>query len=179
MKKSYSSVSIKQETWQPAVDSYHAAERRMNKKWGWYVWAKICRPEMSQKLRAARGRYLDAIRDRDHQLIVQCCENLVRGLKAVDEELSRDQSPDDVFYLHQKIDGKHFYFVNDQLDMQRILPVMKGKDPVVYTMAEIVRVLSSESMAAPNSIKQAFPGAKLQSVEFKHNREQLDDEIPF
>jgi len=179
MKKPYSSVSVKQETWQPAVDAYHAAENLMNKKWGWYVWAKICSPETAQKLRAARERYLDAVRDRDHHLIVKCCQNLTKGLEVVDQEISAKHKPDDVFYLYRRIDGRNFYFVNDQMDMQRVLPLMKGKDPVVYTMEEIVRVLSSEAMAKPNEIKQAFPGAELQSVEFKHNREQIDDEIPF
>lgn len=177
--KSYSTVSIKKESWDAAVESYHAAENLMNKKWGWYVWAKICSPETAMKLRAARGRYLDAVRSRDHNLIVKCCDNLVKGLEFVDKEISAKHRPDDVFYLYRRIGDKNFYFVNDQLDMQRVIPLMKGKDPVVYTMEEIVRVLSAESMAKPNEIKQAFPGAELQSVEFKHNREQIDDEIPF
>ena len=179
MKKTSSFASVKPDSWQPSVDAYHARESLMNKKWGWYAWAKMCRPELSQKLRAARERYLDAVRDRDHASIVKCCENLVRGLDVVDRELSEKQQPDEVFYLHKRIDGRNFYFVNDQLDMHRVLPVTKGKDPVIYTMDEIVRVLSSEAMKAPNAIKQSFPGAELSSVEFKHNREQLDDEIPF
>jgi len=69
--------------------------------------------------------------------------------------------------------------VSDQLDMQRVLPLMKGKDPIVYTLPEIVAILEADKVDTADVIKQQFPGAFISSIEFKHNQEQLDDEVPF
>jgi hypothetical protein len=172
-------IELKPEAWAGAQNAFLAQEDLMHKKWGWGVWQRMCAPEMASKYRAARERYLDAIRDRDREAVEGSCSNLVKGLRMIDEDISKHHKPDDVFYLHARIEGRHFYMVSDQMDMQRILPVMKGKDPVVYTLDEVVRIISAHCMDAPNNIKQMFPGAELRSVEFKHNKDQVDDQVPF
>jgi predicted ATPase len=172
-------IELKPEPWDAAQRSFLAHEERMHKKWGWGVWQQMCAPELASKYRAARERYLDAIRDRNREAVEGSCSNLVKGLKMIDEAISREHKPDDVFYLHARIEGRNFYLVSDQIDMQRILPIMKGKDPVVYTMDEVVRIIAASCMDAPNNIKQMFPGAKLQSVQFQHNKDQVDDQVPF
>ena len=85
----------------------------------------------------------------------------------------------DVFYLQARIHGKNYYFVNDKLDMQRVIPLMKGKDPVVYMMEEIVTIIEAHGTDVADTIKSAFPGSTVHSIQFKHNKDQLDDEIPF
>lgn len=160
-----------------AVESFHAAEERMNRKWGWYAWQKMAQPETAAKYRMARQKYLDAM-DGVGDLI-KCCQNLVKGLKVIDGQLLEERAPADVFYLTARINKKNYYFVSDQLDMQRVLPLMKGKDPIVYTLDEIVRILEADKVDVADEIKKQFPGAYVSSIEFKHNMEQLDDEIPF
>ncbi len=160
-----------------AVESFHFAEERMNRKWGWYAWQKMTTPELAAKYRSARHKYLDAM-DGVGDLI-KCCQNLVKGLQVIDGQLCEAGAPDDVFYLTARINKKNYYFVSDQLDMQRVLPLMKGKDPVVYTLQEIVTIIEADKVNVADNIKQAFPGAHISSIEFKHNQEQLDDEIPF
>ena len=63
--------------------------------------------------------------------------------------------------------------------MHRILPVVKGKEPIVYTMEEIVRIIEASMTKEADNIKQAFPVAELQSIAFKHRANIVDDEIPF
>jgi len=162
-----------------AVEAFMTAEQEMNKRWGWYAWQKMASPEIVAKYRKARERYLVALDLKNPEHLIECCENLVKGLKAIDRQLLEERRPDDVFYLQARINKKNYYFVSDQLDMQRILPLMKGKDPIVYTLQEIVTILEADKVDVADEIKQQFPGAFVQSIEFKHNQEQLDDEIPF
>jgi hypothetical protein len=111
--------------------------------------------------------------------LVQCCENLVKGLKVIDRQLLEERAPGDVFYLQARINKTNYYFVSDRLDADRILPLTKGKDPVIYSLDEIVRIIEAGSVKEADTIKQAFPGAQLQSIAFKHTARREDDEIPF
>jgi hypothetical protein len=160
-----------------AVESFHAAETQMNRKWGWYAWQKMTTPDLAAKYSKARQRYMDAIDGIGD--LVKCCENLSKGLKVIDRQLLEERAPDDVFYLTARINKKNYYFVSDQMDMQRVLPLMKGKDPIVYTLDEIVTIIQADKVDVADEIKKQFPGAYVRSIEFKHNQEQLDDEIPF
>ena len=107
------------------------------------------------------------------------CENLVKGLRLIDDEISVNNKPDEVFYLQARINKKNYYFVSDPLDMHRIMPIVKGKDPIVYTMNEIVKIIEAAATKEADAIKQTFPGAELQSIAFKHNLDFKEDEIPF
>lgn len=167
------------EPWNAAQQSFIAAEERMNKKWGWYTWHSMASPELAQKYQSARRRYLDAIRSREAGVVVDMCSNLVKGLNAIDAEISGNNKPDDVFYLQARINKRNYYFVSDHMDMQRVIPLMKGKDPVVYQLDEIVRIIEAGSVTDADGIKAAFPGATVKNIQFKHNSEQLDDEVPF
>jgi hypothetical protein len=160
-----------------AYESFHAAENHMNKKWGWYAWQKMTTPDLAAKYAKARQRYMDAMDGVGD--LVKCCENLVKGLKVIDGQLLEERAPDDVFYLTARINKKNYYFVSDQLDMNRVLPLMKGKDPVVYCLDEIVTIIEADKINVSDEIKRQFPGAFVKSIEFKHNAEQMDDEIPF
>lgn len=160
-----------------AYESFHQAEEWMNKKWGWYAWQKMTTPDLAAKYAKARQRYMDAMDGIGD--LVKCCENLVKGLKVIDGQLLEERAPDDVFYLTARINKKNYYFVSDQLDMNRIIPLMKGKDPIVYTLDEIVKIIEADKIDVADEIKRNFPGAYVRSIEFKHNQEQLDDEIPF
>ena len=160
-----------------AYESFHAAENQMNKKWGWYAWQKMTTPELAAKYAKARQKYMDAIDGVGD--LVKCCDNLVKGLKVIDRQLHEVQEPAGVFYLTARINKRNYYFVSDQLDMQRVIPIMKGKDPAVYCLDEIVKIIEADKIDIADQIKRNFPGAHIQSIEFKHNQEQLDDEIPF
>jgi len=177
--KKQSNIHLGVEPWDAAQKSFIAAEERMNKKWGWYTWHSMAAPEIAQKYRAARERYMSAIRSRDTQVVVDMCSNLVKGLNAIDAEISQRNKPDDVFYLQARINKRNYYFVSDDMDMQRVIPLMKGKDPVVYQLDEITRIIEAGSVDDADEIKAAFPGATIKSIQFKHNQDQVDDEIPF
>ena len=149
----------------------------MNRKWGWYAWQKMTTPDLAAKYSKARQRYLDAMNGIGD--LVKCCDNLVKGLQVIDRQLLEERAPDDVFYLTARIKGKNYYFVSDQLDMNRVLPLMKGKEPIVYCLDEIVTIIEADKVDTAEEIKKAFPGSFIRSIEFRHNAEQLDDEIPF
>lgn len=161
---------------QAAIESFMTAENQMNKKWGWYAWFKMTTPELAAKYQGARERYMKIKSDAEK---IKACENLVKGLRVIDNQLCEAGGVSDVFYLQARIAGRNYYFVNDKLDMQRVIPIMKGKDPVVYMMDEIVTIIEAHGTSVADTIKSAFPGAAVSSIEFKHNQEQLDDEIPF
>ena len=161
---------------QAAIESYMTAENQMNKRWGWYAWFKMTSPELAAKYQGARERYLK-IGDPDEK--IKAAQNLTKGLAVIDQQLREAGERSDVFYLQARINGRNYYFVNDKLDMQRVIPLMKGKDPVVYMMDEIVTIIEANGTGAADAIKSAFPSAELTSIAFKHNQEQLDDEIPF
>lgn len=161
---------------QAAIESFMVAENQMNKKWGWYAWFKMTTPEIAAKYQAARERYMNA---REAGEKIKCCENLVKGLAVIDRQLCEAGGAADVFYLQARINGRNYYFVSDKLDMQRVIPLMKGKDPVVYMLDEIVTIIEAHGTDVADTIKSAFPSAAVSSIEFKHNQEQLDDEIPF
>jgi hypothetical protein len=161
---------------QAAIESFMTAENQMNKKWGWYAWFKMTTPELAAKYQGARERYLKI---KDPADKIKACENLSKGLKVIDQQLCEAGERSDVFYLQARINGRNYYFVNDKLDMQRVIPLMKGKDPVVYMMDEIVTIIEAHGTDVADTIKSVFPGAAVSSIEFKHNKDQLDDEIPF
>ena len=161
---------------QAAIESFMTAENEMNKRWGWYAWFKMTTPEIAAKYQGARERYMKIS---DPQEKIKAAQNLTKGLKVIDDQLREAGTVSDVFYLQARIDGRNYYFVNDKLDMQRVIPLMKGKDPVVYMMDEIVTIIEAHGTNVADTIKSAFPGASVSSIQFKHNKEQLDDEIPF
>ena len=161
---------------QAAIESFMTAENEMNKRWGWYAWFKMTTPEIAAKYQGARERYMKIS---DPQEKIKAAQNLTKGLKVIDDQLREAGAVSDVFYLQARIDGRNYYFVNDKLDMQRVIPLMKGKDPVVYMMDEIVTIIEAHGTSVADTIKSAFPGASVSSIQFKHNKEQLDDEIPF
>ena len=161
---------------QAAIESFMVAENEMNKKWGWYAWFKMTSPEIAAKYQNARERYL-TISDPDEK--IRACENLVKGLRAIDNQLREAGGVGDVFYLQARIAGRNYYFVNDKLDMQRVIPLMRGKDPVVYMLEEIVTIIEAHGTDVADTIKAAFPSAMVSSIQFKHNQDQEDDEIPF
>lgn len=152
------------------------AENQMNKKWGWYAWFKMTSPELAAKYQGAREKYLTIS---DPQEKIQAAQNLTKGLKVIDEQLREAGEGVDVFYLQARIGGRNYYFVSDKLDMQRVIPLMKGKDPVVYMLEEIATIIEAHGTDTADTVKAAFPSAEVRSIQFKHNQEQLDDEIPF
>ena len=161
---------------QAAIESFMVAENQMNKKWGWYAWFKMTTPELAAKYQGARERYLTIT---DPEQKIKAAQNLSKGLKVIDDQLREAGGVGDVFYLQARIAGRNYYFVSDKLDMQRVIPLMKGKDPVVYMLDEIVTIIEAHGTDVADTLKAAFPGAEVKSIQFKHNKDQLDDEIPF
>ena len=161
---------------QAAIESFMTAENQMNKKWGWYAWFKMTTPELAAKYQGARERYLTIT---DPEQKIKAAQNLSKGLKVIDDQLREAGGVGDVFYLQARIAGRNYYFVSDKLDMQRVIPLMKGKDPVVYMLEEIVTIIEAHGTDVADTLKAAFPGAEVKSIQFKHNKDQLDDEIPF
>jgi len=172
-----SKIEIQSNPWDAAQRSFLAAEERMTKKWGLGAWMKMARPELAQKYRSARERYLNALRTREAGVVIATCENLVKGLKVIDQEISQEHKPDDVFYLHARIEGRNYYMVSDRMDMERVLPLMKGKDPVVFTLEEVATVLAAKELKEAVELKNMFPGAQIQKIEY--HKEHVDDAIPF
>ena len=148
-----------------------AAEERMNKRWGFHAWRRLCSPSMAEKYDNLRRQWYQT---KDARL----ADNLVKGLKMIDAEISESNKPDDFYYLHFRGKERDYYLVADEFDQQRVTAKMK-KDSVVFTLAEVIEVMEAKSLADIRTIKAAFPTSKLQNVSFKHTAESIDDEIPF
>mgnify|MGYP003633889108 FL=1 len=155
--------------------AFEAAEARMNKRWGFHAWSKLCSPEMAAKYAAIREKYST---EKDPQLKIKCLDNLAKGLKVIDGQISESNKPDDFYYLHTRVEGRNYYLVADQFDQQRVMTKVKGKDPVIFTMDEVVKVMEADQFADIKRIKQGFPGSTLTDVKFNY-AEAVDDEIPF
>lgn len=151
-------------------DNLLAAEERMNKKWGHYAWKRLCLPSMAEKYDRLRKQWFESKN-------VELADNLIKGLKMIDEEISKSNHPDDFYYLHFKGKERDYYFVADQFDQQRVTAKMK-KDSVVFTLAEVAEVMEAKSLADIRRIKAEFPTSTLQNVQFNHSPE-VEDEIPF
>ena len=148
-----------------------AAEERMNKRWGVHAWRRLCSPSMAEKYDNLRRQWYQTKNAR-------LADNLVKGLKMIDAEISESNKPDDFYYLHCKGEERDYYLVADEFDQQRVTAKMK-KDSVVFTLPEVIEVMEAKSLAEIRNLKAAFPTSKLQNVSFKHTPESIDDEIPF
>lgn len=148
-----------------------AAEERMNKRWGFHAWRRLCSPSMAEKYDNLRRQWYQTKNAR-------LADNLVKGLKMIDAEISESNKPDDFYYLHCKGKERDYYLVADEFDQQRVTAKMK-KDSVVFTLPEVIEVMEAKSLAEIRNLKAAFPTSKLQNVSFKHTPESIDDEIPF
>ena len=148
-----------------------AAEERMNKKWGFHAWRRLCSPSMAEKYDNLRRQWFQS---KDSKL----ADNLVKGLGMIDAEISESHKPDDFYYLHFKGQERDYYFVADEFDQQRVTAFMK-KDSVVFTLAEVAEVMEAKSLADIRALKVAFPTSKLQNVTFNHSPEDINNAIPF
>ena len=149
-----------------------AAEERMNKKWGHHAWRRLCSPSMAEKYQTLRRQWFET---KD----VKLADNLVKGLSMIDAEISESHKPDDFYYLHHKGKEMEYFLVADEFDQQRVTAKMKGKDCVVFTVAEVMEVMEAQKMADLKRIKASFPTSKLQNVTFNHDAGDINDEIPF
>ena len=149
-----------------------AAEERMNKKWGHHAWRRLCSPSMAEKYQSLRRQWFQT---KD----VMLAENLVKGLGMIDAEISESHKPDDFYYLHYKGKEMEYFLVADEFDQQRVTAKMKGKDCVVFTVAEVMEVMEAQKMADLRRIKAEFPTSRLQNVTFNHGAGDINDEIPF
>ena len=149
-----------------------AAEERMNKKWGHHAWRRLCSPSMAEKYQTLRRQWFET---KD----VKLADNLIKGLSMIDTEISESHKPDDFYYLHHKGKEMEYFLVADEFDQQRVTAKMKGKDCVVFTVAEVMEVMEAQKMADLKRIKASFPTSKLQNVTFNHDAGDINDEIPF
>ena len=154
-----------------AEKSLIAAEERMNKKWGFHAWRRLCSPGMAEKYDKLRRQWFET---KD----IQLADNLVKGLAMIDAEISESHKPDDFYYIHFKGQERDYYFVADEFDQQRVTAFMK-KDSVVFTLAEVAEVMEAKSLADIRQIKAAFPTSRLQNVTFNHDAGDINDTIPF
>ena len=156
----------------PSTEALLAAEERMNKKWGHHAWSRLCSPGMADKYFKLRSQWYETKN-------VQLADNLVKGLAMIDAEISQSNKPDDFYYLHHKGEEMEYFFVADEFDQQRVTAKMKGKNCVVFTLAEVAEVMEAKKMADLREIKAAFPTSRLQNVTFHHEAGDINDEIPF
>ena len=156
----------------PSTEALLAAEERMNKKWGHHAWSRLCSPGMADKYATLRKQWYETKN-------VQLADNLVKGLAIIDAEISQSNKPDDFHYLHHKGEEMEYFFVADEFDQQRVTAKMKGKNCVVFTLAEVAEVMEAKKMAELNRIKASFPTSRLQNVTFHHDAGDINDEIPF
>ena len=152
-------------------DNLLAAEAKMNKKWGHYAWKRLCSPGMAEKYDRLRKQWFES-------KSVELADNLIKGLKMIDAEISESHKPDDYFYLYAKGEDHDYYFVADRFDQERVTAKM-GKKSIVFTLEEVVEVMEAKSLADIRKIKAEFPTSRLQNVQFNHSPETTEDEVPF
>ena len=89
-----------------ASEALIAAEERMNKKWGHHAWSRLCSPSMAEKYYNLRKQYFQSKN-------VELADNLIKGLKMIDAEISESHKPDDFYYLHHKGEERDYFLVAD------------------------------------------------------------------
>jgi hypothetical protein len=156
------------------IEKLDAVAVRFESKWGPDVLPSLVSPELAAKWKSQCDKLNDAIQRGDLPQVADLVSGCIRGYTALDAAaIANGHKPEEGTFFEARSDAGTIYRVAlTDVDARRA-----AKDGVVvYTMAEIVRLL--EPMQLVNKVKGAFPGATVENVRGKVDWKQ-GDALPF
>ncbi len=148
--------------------------------WGIGRLPRLVSPSTAARFDSARKKLNDAIASGDADTVATRAEIMVRGWHALDKEAREaDNAPEDEdrFWCVRADDGTAFVFVQHETDTH--LASRRFPDHRVWSMPEVIRVLTDPDLASINQVKQIFSGATVSAVRAVKTGPLDEDEIPF
>lgn len=148
--------------------------------WGIGRLPRLVSPSTAARFDSARKKLNDAIASGDAEAVATRAEIMVRGWHALDKEAREaDNAPEDEdrFWAIRADDGTAFVFVQHETDTH--LASKRFPDHRVWSLPEVIRVLTDRDLASVNRAKQIFSGATVTEVRAVKSGPLEEDTIPF
>lgn len=153
----------------------------MDAKWGTDVLESLVSPETAARFASAKAKRDAAIEAGDDDAAIHAFGIVVRGLKAMDAEATaagREPLKIDRSWPTRAEDGTPWVFVQSEEDARSAARSGRFKGYQIWSLPEVIRVLSQQSLVAVLDAKRVFPEASVTAV--KEPVDWLDgDRIPF
>lgn len=155
----------------------------MDAKWGTDVLPTLVSPEMGAKFARWCCRRDDAIEAGDDDAAITAFENIVRGLKAMDEAAlaaGREPLQEGQAWPTRAEDGRPYVFLQSAEDARVAARQGRWKGYSIWSLPEVIRVLEDKSFEAVLKAKQMWPEARVEGVQVKPPVDwRQGDEVPF
>lgn len=155
---------------------------RADQKWGYDRLLEIVPTEWARKFGIAHEALEQALiaEEPDTKHIADRADNLIRAYNKLDEiadTSGAEVSPE--MCWHMEVSGKPAVLALDQASQRAALKLYP--DHIVYTIAEIERLLELRELDLVNKAKEVFAGAEVTGVRQpkRETAETLDQDIPF
>lgn len=156
-----------------SVERHDLIAREMECKWGVDRLHLLVASELGEKFIAQRNRFNEALSDDDEARIIKHSAGMVKAYEVLDAEAVKIGA--------KPIDGAFWELAHPTLEALTVrlvqtaaeMPLTASKGVAYLTAQELIQFVPVSVLAA----KQAFPGAKVESV--KPVDEDLNDELPF
>ena len=158
--------------WQPtpieaAIMVHDKAMMDVEGRWGVEVLETLVSPETAAKFASACQKRDAAIMDGSEDQIISRLSVVVRGLKALEEEaLAAGHKPLDAgrYWATSDDEGGRWLFVQHEADTKTAAKDPRWAGYQIWSMNEVMRVLSDRGLVAVLDAKKAFPGATVTKV---------------
>jgi hypothetical protein len=152
----------------------------METKWGYGVLHGLCNAETSAKFMKVKLALDDAIRIGDYDLVKAKSESLIRGWQKMEEEAianGHKTHPTDIWYVCSPEEGIEYIVCKHEGDSARIAAIWPDRASVIYTLADIARMIENGSLTKLGDKMKGCP----EKVEKPKSwvGELLEDSIPF
>lgn len=166
-----------------AVRAHDQAFVSMEAKWGIDVLPSLVAPETAAKFARACSKRDEAIREGTDDEAIAKLAVVVRGLAAMEAEAeAAGHTPAAVSqWRHIDDDGTEWIFVHTHDEAKRLVAAgEKAAGRQIWSLPEVVRMLSASSLVAVLKAKDMMPQAEIVAARRRSKSEELlDDEIPF
>ena len=166
---------------QAAIHIHDKAVRIMDAKWGTDVVQTLVSPAMAAKFARACQKRDALIEAGDDEGAVDALDNVVRGLQKLDEaatEAGHVPLKVDRSWATRDETGNKFLFVQDEDTARAAHRSGRFDGYLIWSLPEVIRVLSDRSLLGVLDIKAAFPEATVTAVKPPVDWKR-GDEVPF
>lgn len=154
----------------------------MDAKWGTDVLPTLVGVDLAAKFARWCCRRDDAIEAGDDEAAITAFENIVRGLKALDEAaLAAGHKPLEIAqaWATRAEDGRAYVFVQSAEDARVAARQGRWEGYQIWSLPEVIRVLEDKSFESVLKAKQLWPEAAVVEVRKPPVDWRQGDEVPF
>lgn len=164
------------------IEQVESVKKEYERRWGAGRLEKLVSAELAARFASAAERYRQARVGISQEELERRAEVVKRGYAALEKaaiEAGHKPAPPTVWTQLDEA-GNLFVFVRDRADVAQLDPEMfEGKRPAVWTIDEVVKVMSFAGMDWTNAVKREFFGSELTRIGAPSDVRMIDDDIPF